>query len=61
LFGYIKDYGGSTNSNAFLPYIFLIFAISSIFGLIAALFLPETMGKSLEELNGEDLEVQSKD
>jgi len=58
LFGYIKDYGGAKDSNAFLPYIFILFAASSIIGFLAAVTLPETMNKSLEELNGEDLDVQ---
>ncbi|BGP24740.1 MFS transporter, PHS family, inorganic phosphate transporter [Rhodotorula toruloides] len=47
----LKDRGGS---NAFVPHILEIFALFMLTGVFSTLLLPETKGKTLEELSGED-------
>ncbi|GAA5939321.1 phosphate transporter PHO84 [Sporobolomyces koalae] len=47
----LKDRGGK---NAFVPHILQIFALFMLTGIFSTLLIPETKGKSLEELSGED-------
>ncbi|BGO99763.1 hypothetical protein JCM10021v2_003440 [Rhodotorula toruloides] len=47
----LKDRGGK---NAFVPHILEIFALFMLTGIFSTLLLPETKGKTLEELSGED-------
>ncbi|BGP08206.1 Inorganic phosphate transporter PHO84 [Rhodotorula toruloides] len=47
----LKDRGGK---NAFVPHILEIFALFMLTGVFSTLLLPETKGKTLEELSGED-------
>ncbi|GAA5824160.1 hypothetical protein JCM5353_006161 [Sporobolomyces roseus] len=47
----LKDRGGK---NAFVPHILEIFALFMFTGIFSTLLIPETKGKSLEELSGED-------
>ncbi|GAA6060098.1 hypothetical protein JCM10212_003506 [Sporobolomyces blumeae] len=47
----LKDRGGK---NAFVPHILEIFALFMLTGFFSTLLIPETKGKSLEELSGED-------
>ncbi|GAA5975442.1 hypothetical protein JCM11641_004265 [Rhodosporidiobolus odoratus] len=47
----LKDRGGK---NAFVPHILEIFALFMLTGIFSTMLLPETKGKSLEELCGED-------
>jgi PHS family inorganic phosphate transporter-like MFS transporter len=49
-FASMKDIGGT---DAFIPYLFIIFGVFMFIGLIFTFLIPETMGKSLEELAGE--------
>lgn len=53
LLGFIslKDRGGP---GAFIPQLFIIVAVFMFIGVLATSLIPETKGKSLEELNGED-------
>ncbi|KAF9945389.1 Inorganic phosphate transporter pho84 [Mortierella alpina] len=50
-FSSMKDRGGK---NAFIPQLLQIFALFMFIGLLFTYFVPETMGKTLEELSGED-------
>jgi PHS family inorganic phosphate transporter-like MFS transporter len=50
-FARLKDIGGK---NAFVGHILEIFALFMLTGIFSTLLLPETKGKSLEELSGED-------
>jgi len=52
-FARLKDIGGP---NAFVQHILEIFAFFMITGLAATFLIPETKGKSLEELSNEDQE-----
>jgi len=54
-FSTIKDIGGPTGSNNFIQELFGILAIMMVLGFIVSTFLPETKGKTLEELAGEDV------
>ncbi|GAA6028201.1 hypothetical protein JCM8097_006911 [Rhodosporidiobolus ruineniae] len=47
----LKDRGGK---NAFVPHILEIFALFMLTGIFSTLLVPETKGKTLEELSGED-------
>lgn len=49
-FGLLKDIGGS---NAWLDHLLQIFAFFMLSGLLSSFLIPETKGKSLEELSGE--------
>ncbi|RKP12278.1 major facilitator superfamily domain-containing protein, partial [Piptocephalis cylindrospora] len=49
-FSKMKDIGGK---NAFMDKLILIFAAFMLIGLFFTFLIPETKGKSLEELNGE--------
>jgi len=53
-FGVIKDIGGAPGSNNFIQGLFGILAFMMLLGFIVSTFLPETKGKTLEELAGED-------
>ncbi|CAG8448420.1 7382_t:CDS:2, partial [Scutellospora calospora] len=54
-FSKLKDIGGAAGSNAFVKYLFLIFAGFMFSGLVATFFcVPETKGSTLEELSNED-------
>ncbi|KAJ1916747.1 hypothetical protein H4219_003617 [Mycoemilia scoparia] len=46
----LKDRGGK---NAFIPQLIQIFALFMFIGLVFTWFIPETKGKTLEELSGE--------
>ncbi|KAJ1908435.1 hypothetical protein LPJ81_000051 [Coemansia sp. IMI 209127] len=50
-FFHLKDKGGP---NAFIPHLIEIFALFMLLGLVATWWVPETRGKSLEELNDEE-------
>ncbi|KAG0368464.1 Inorganic phosphate transporter pho84 [Gamsiella multidivaricata] len=50
-FSNMKDRGGK---NAFIPQLLQIFALFMFIGLLFTYFVPETKGKTLEELCGED-------
>jgi len=54
-FSTIKDIGGPTGSNNFIQGLFGILAFMMVLGFIVSTFLPETKGKTLEELAGEDV------
>jgi len=54
-FSAIKDIGGPTGSNNFIQGLFGILAFMMILGFIVSTFLPETKGKTLEELAGEEV------
>ena len=45
------DVGGP---NAFMPYLLGIFAVFMFIGLVATALVPETKGKTLEDLSGEN-------
>ncbi|KAI8979316.1 phosphate:H+ symporter [Mycotypha africana] len=49
-FGLLKDIGGS---NAWIDHLLEIFALFMLTGLASSFLIPETKGKSLEELTGE--------
>lgn len=49
-FSTLKDIGGT---NAFIPQLLWIFSGCMFLGLIATFWVPETKGRSLEEINGE--------
>jgi len=53
-FSTIKDLGGKTGSNNFIQGLFGILAGFMFLGFIVTTFLPETKGKTLEELAGEE-------
>ncbi|KAI9594555.1 major facilitator superfamily domain-containing protein, partial [Syncephalis fuscata] len=50
-FSQMKDIGGK---GEFVPKLIIIFAVFMFIGLLFTFFIPETAGKSLEELSGED-------
>ena len=50
-FAQLKDIGGT---NKFVPHILEIFALFMLTGIFSTLLLPETKGRTLEELSGED-------
>jgi len=50
-FAQLKDIGGT---NKFVPHILEIFALFMLTGIFSTLLLPETKGKTLEELSNED-------
>ncbi|KAK7051065.1 hypothetical protein VNI00_005177 [Paramarasmius palmivorus] len=52
-FARLKDIGGT---NAFVKHILEIFALFMLTGIFSTLLIPETKGKSLEELSNEDQE-----
>ena len=54
-FSTIKDIGGPAGSNNFIQELFGILAVMMVLGFIVSTFLPETKGKTLEELAGEDV------
>ena len=43
----MKDHGGK---DKFIPMLFVIFGVFMLIGLVASFLIPETKGKSLEEL-----------
>ncbi|GAA5828845.1 hypothetical protein JCM11251_005894 [Rhodosporidiobolus azoricus] len=47
----LKDRGGK---NAWVPHLLTVFALFMLTGIFSTLLLPETKGKTLEELSGED-------
>jgi PHS family inorganic phosphate transporter-like MFS transporter len=49
-FGLLKDIGGS---NKWIDHLLQIFAFFMLTGIFSSLLIPETMGKTLEELSGE--------
>ncbi|ORZ01002.1 phosphate:H+ symporter [Syncephalastrum racemosum] len=49
-FGLLKDRGGS---NAWINHLLQIFALFMLTGIFSSLLIPETKGKTLEELSGE--------
>ncbi|GAA6028209.1 hypothetical protein JCM8097_006917 [Rhodosporidiobolus ruineniae] len=51
----LKDRGGT---NAWVPHVLEIFALFMLTGIFSTLLLPETKGKTLEELSGEDQEIR---
>ncbi|KAG8873563.1 Inorganic phosphate transporter pho84 [Tulasnella sp. 331] len=53
-FARLKDIGGATGSGAFIKHIMEIFAFFMLTGIFSTLLLPETKGKTLEQLNGEE-------
>lgn len=53
-FSVIKDIGGKPGSNNFIQGLFGILAFMMFLGFIVSTFLPETKGKTLEELAGEE-------
>lgn len=52
-FAQLKDIGGT---NQFVKHILEIFALFMLTGIFSTLLLPETKGRTLEELSGEDQE-----
>jgi len=52
-FARLKDIGGT---NAFVKHILEIFAFFMLTGIFSTLLIPETKGKTLEEISGEDQE-----
>jgi PHS family inorganic phosphate transporter-like MFS transporter len=52
-FARLRDIGGT---NAFVKHILEIFALFMLTGIFSTLLLPETKGKTLEDLSGEDQE-----
>jgi len=52
-FGLLKDIGGS---NMFINHILEIFAFFMLTGIFSTLLIPETMGRSLEDISGETQE-----
>ncbi|KAG0352808.1 phosphate:H+ symporter [Gamsiella multidivaricata] len=50
-FSQLKDRGGS---NAFIPQLLQIFALFMLIGLLVTFLIPETRGKTLEELSNEN-------
>ncbi|KAJ1734680.1 hypothetical protein LPJ72_002233 [Coemansia sp. Benny D160-2] len=50
-FFHLKDKGGK---DAFIPHLIEIFALFMLLGFIVTWFVPETRGKTLEELNDEE-------
>jgi PHS family inorganic phosphate transporter-like MFS transporter len=50
-FGLLKDIGGK---NQWINHLLEIFAGFMFSGILSSLLIPETRGKSLEELSGED-------
>ncbi|KAG0330272.1 Inorganic phosphate transporter pho84 [Podila humilis] len=55
-FSQLKDRGGT---NAFIPQLLQIFALFMLAGLIVTFLIPETKGKTLEELSNEDIFVET--
>jgi len=53
-FSKLKDIGGVFGSNHFVKHILEIFAFFMLTGIFSTLLLPETMGRTLEELSNED-------
>lgn len=53
-FARLKDIGGPVNSGHFVKHILEIFAFFMLTGIFSTLLLPETKGKTLEELSNED-------
>ncbi len=53
----IKDIGGK---NAQIPLLLIIFSVFMLIGLLFTFLLPETKGKTLEELSNEDGEPETK-
>ncbi|KAJ1663485.1 hypothetical protein IW140_001169 [Coemansia sp. RSA 1813] len=53
-FFHLKDKGGK---NAFIPHLIEIFALFMLLGLLVTWWVPETRGKSLEELNDEEEQI----
>ncbi|KAG0041681.1 Inorganic phosphate transporter pho84, partial [Gryganskiella cystojenkinii] len=51
-FSRLKDHGGVVNS--WIPQLLQIFALFMFIGLLATFLIPETKGKTLEELSNED-------
>ncbi|ORY08505.1 MFS general substrate transporter [Neocallimastix californiae] len=54
-FSAIKDIGGPAGSNNFIQGLFGILSFMMVLGFIVSTFLPETKGKTLEELAGEEV------
>jgi len=53
-FSKLKDHGGKFGSNHFVKHILEIFALFMLTGIFSTLLLPETKGRTLEELSNED-------
>ncbi|KAJ1954507.1 hypothetical protein EC988_002398, partial [Linderina pennispora] len=47
----LKDRGGP---NAWIPHLIEIFALFTLIGFFVTFWIPETKGKSLEEITGEE-------
>lgn len=54
-FSSLKDIGGAPGSNNFIQGLFCILAGCMLLGFLCTLLLPETKGKTLEELAGEEV------
>ncbi|KAL8276366.1 hypothetical protein RQP46_011211 [Phenoliferia psychrophenolica] len=50
----LKDRGGAAGKGAWINHVLEIFALFMLTGIFSTLLIPETKGKSLEELSGED-------
>ena len=55
-FAQLKDHGGATGSNAFVGHILEIFALFMLTGIFSTLLIPETKGRTLEDISNESQE-----
>lgn len=53
-FSSLKDHGGAPGSNAFVKHLLEIFAFFTLTGVFSTLLIPETKGRSLEDLSNEN-------
>jgi PHS family inorganic phosphate transporter-like MFS transporter len=56
-FSRLKDIGGKTGSNAWLKHILELFAFFMLTGVFSTLLIPETKGRTLEDLSNENQET----
>lgn len=54
-FGLLKDIGGKNN---WIDHLLEVFALFMLTGIFSSLFIPETKGKTLEELGDEEHHVE---